>query len=150
MVTLNGKVVAKHDGLMYYTIGQRKGLDIGGLKDFDNSPWFVIGKNLEKNELIVGQGYENEMLYSTSCTATDLNEISIPLVEDKIYQAKFRYRDKDHPVKVKKYDNHIEVIFQEPIRACTPGQAVVFYDNELCLGGAIIENAFYNGVKRQY
>ena len=80
----------------------------------------------------------------------DLNEISIPLVEDKIYQAKFRYRDKDHPVKVKKYDNHIEVIFQEPIRACTPGQAVVFYDNELCLGGAIIENAYYNGVKRQY
>lgn len=150
MVTLDGKVVAKHDGLMYYTIGQRKGLDIGGLKDFDNSPWFVIGKNLEKNELIVGQGYENEMLYSTSCTATDLNEISIPLVEDKIYQAKFRYRDKDHPVKVKKYDNHIEVIFQEPIRACTPGQAVVFYDNELCLGGAIIENAYYNGVKRQY
>ena len=58
--------------------------------------------------------------------------------------------DNDHPVKVKKYDNHIEVIFQEPIRACTPGQAVVFYDNELCLGGAIIENAYYNGVKRQY
>lgn len=151
MVTIDGDVIARHDGLMYYTIGQRKGLDIGGLKNYDNSPWFVIGKDLEKNELIIGQGYENEMLYSTSCEASDLNEISIPLKEDKIYQAKFRYRDSDHPVKVKKLgDAKIEVTFLEPIRACTPGQAVVFYDGEICLGGAIIDNAYYKGIKRNY
>ncbi len=151
MVTMSGDVVARHDGLMYYTIGQRKGLDIGGLKNYDNSPWFVIGKNLEKNQLIVGQGYYNEFLYSTSCIASELNEIADPIEEDKVYQAKFRYRDSDHPVKVKKLeDNKIEVTFLEPIRACTPGQAVVFYDNDICMGGAIIDAAYSNGEKRMY
>ncbi len=151
MVTLDGKVVARHDGLMYYTIGQRKGLGIGGSNEYNNDAWFVLGKNLKKNELIVGQGIDNPYLYSDHCFAEDCNFIYDIPREDKVYQAKFRYRQSDINVKVKLLpDNKMEVIYLEPVRAVTPGQAVVLYDGEICLGGAIITDVYMKEEKRLY
>ena len=151
MVTLDGKVVARHDGLMYYTIGQRKGLGIGGSNEYKNDAWFVLGKNLKKNELIVGQGIDNPYLYSDHCFAEDCNFIYDIPEEGKIYQAKFRYRQNDINVKVKLLpDNKMEVIYLEPVRAVTPGQAVVLYDGEICLGGAIISDVYMKEEKRLY
>ena len=150
MVTLDHKILGKHDGLMYYTIGQRKGLGIGGLNEYDNDAWFVIGKNLKTSELLVGQGYYNPYLMSNRLIATDLNLIYDDLEENNTYGAKFRYRQQDVPVTVKKLaDNKIEV-FYEPTRAVTPGQAVVFYDGEVCLGGAIIDKVYMNEEERMY
>ncbi len=151
MMTLDGKFVMNHDGLMYYTIGQRKGLGIGGLDEFDKEPWFVIGKDIENNYLLVGQGFHNEYLYSTHCTATNLNWITDKLVEGKTYQAKFRYRAEDNNVTIKYLGNdEIKVIYEDRIRAVTPGQAVVFYDGEICLGGAIIDKVYNNDELRKY
>lgn len=151
MVTLDGKVVKRHDGLMYYTIGQRKGLDIGGSKEFGNESWFVLGKDLEKNELIIGQGINNPYLFSNSCTVSNLNFFNDKPIKGKIYQAKFRYREKDNLVKVKYLDNGLlEVDFLNPVRAVTPGQAFVIYNDEVCLGGGTIEEVFMDGVKRKY
>lgn len=151
MVTMSGEIVSRHDGLMYYTIGQRKGLGIGGSKDHDNDAWFVIGKNLEKNELIVGQGFNNPYLYSNHCFASDCNWIYEAPIEGKVYQAKFRYRQEDINVEVKLLeDNKMEVIYKDKVRAVTPGQAVVIYDGEICLGGAIITDVYMDDQKRMY
>ena len=131
MQTLDGEVVANHSGLMYYTIGQRKGLGIGGSKDGSNDPWFVIGKDLDNNVLYVGQGYENEHLYANTLEASDFF-----FTTDEEYpnefraMAQFRYRQEAVPVTVY-YDadnDEARVEFDEPARAITPGQAIVFYD----------------------
>lgn len=151
MVTSDGKVVAKHEGLMYYTIGQRKGLGIGGSHDFLNEPWFVIGKDLEKNELIIGQGEENKYLYSNRLYASECNWIYDKPLENKDYTAKFRYRQKDIPVRIKYIDNNkIEIIYNNTAKAVTPGQAAVIYDGEICLGGAIIDEVYMDLEKRRY
>lgn len=151
MVMLDGRIIGKHDGLMYYTIGQRKGLGIGGSNEFNNEPWFAIGKNLERNELIVGQGFHHPYLYSNHCYAEDANWIYDKPEPNKVYQAKFRYRQQDINVKVTLLDdNKIRVDYLENVRAVTPGQAVVIYDGEVCLGGAIISDVYYNDEKRQY
>lgn len=151
MVTLDGKVVGRHDGLMYYTIGQRKGLGIGGNHDFDNAAWFVCGKDLEKNQLLVGQGHDSEYLISNRCIATDCNWICDIPEDGKAYTAKFRYRSLDNPITLKKLDgNRIEVFYPEGVRAVTPGQAVVVYDGEVCLGGAIIDSVYMNQERRKY
>ena len=151
MVTLDGEIIGKHDGLMYYTIGQRKGLGIGGNNEFENAAWFVVGKNLEKNELIVGQGHDSNYLISNRCIASECNWIcDIPL-DDHPYTAKFRYRQIDNPVTIKKLpDNKIEVLYPIGVRAVTPGQAVVLYDGEICLGGAIIDEVYFNDERRMY
>lgn len=150
MVTTSGEVVAKHDGLMYYTIGQRKGLGIGGSKEHDNDAWFVIGKDLAKNELIVGQGFNNPYLLSNHCLAEDCNWIYDIPQEGRVYQAKFRYRQADIPVKVKLLENNMMEVYYDNVRAVTPGQAVVLYDGEVCLGGAIIAKVFFNDEERKY
>lgn len=140
METFDGKVMGRHDGLMYYTIGQRHGLGIGGSGD----PWFVIGKDLERNVLYVGQGFEHEMLYSDSIIATNVSWVSKDAI-GKSFEctAKFRYRQPDNKVRVEVLDeNTVKVIFHEPIRAVTPGQAVVFYKEEECLGGGTIDKVF--------
>ncbi|PLT34602.1 tRNA 2-thiouridine(34) synthase MnmA [Bacillus sp. V5-8f] len=148
MQTLDGEVMGKHDGLMYYTIGQRHGLGIGGSGD----PWFVVGKDLEKNILYVGQGFENEKLYSTSINAVNISWVADHAPSEEFTcTAKFRYRQADNKVTVRVKDGgNAEVIFDEPIRAVTPGQAVVFYDGEVCLGGGTIDDIFYNGNKLTY
>ena len=151
MVTVDGKVIGNHDGLMYYTIGQRKGLGIGGSNEYKSEAWFVCGKDLEKNELIVGQGHDSIYLESNWCTATDANWISYKPVAGNKYTAKFRYRQKDIDVTIEYKENN-EIIVRYPglCRAVTPGQAVVIYDGEICLGGAIIDKVFYNEERRKY
>ena len=151
MVTLDGKVIGEHDGLMYYTIGQRKGLGIGGSNEFKNEAWFVCGKDLEKNELIVGQGHDSKYLISNRCIASDVNWICDTPIEGKEYQAKFRYRQADNTVTIKYLDNNrIEVFYPAGVRAVTPGQAVVLYDGEVCLGGAIIDEVYFDLERRKY
>ncbi|MBQ6782611.1 MAG: tRNA 2-thiouridine(34) synthase MnmA [Acholeplasmatales bacterium] len=151
IVTMDSKIVGKHEGLMYYTIGQRKGLGIGGNNEFSDSPWFVLGKRLDKNELIVGQGNDNIYLISNHCYANNINWISDKPIEGKKYTAKFRYRQKDNDVKIEFInDDLIHVIYEQGVSSVTPGQAVVIYDGDICLGGGIIDSVYYNDKKRIY
>lgn len=150
MVTLDGKVIGEHDGLMYYTIGQRKGLKIGGLDGYDNEPWFVIGKNLAKNELYVGQGFYNPYLMSNRCIVEDMNFFN-PVKDEFDCTAKFRYRQEDNNVHVKKLENNLyEITYPQTVRAVTPGQACVLYDGEVCLGGGTIKEVYMDQDKRMY
>lgn len=139
MRTPAGEVKGKHEGLMYYTLGQRHGLGIGGAGE----PWFVVGKDLEKNVLIVGQGFENDHLYTDRLVASDLNWISGTALDPTFTcTAKFRYRQPDQKVTVHLRDGgHCEVVFDQPQRAVTPGQSVVFYQDNVCLGGGTIDQA---------
>ena len=147
MVDTNGNIVGTHDGVMYYTIGQRKGLGIGG----EGDAWFVIGKDITTNTLYVGQGVSQELLYANRAILTDVNFINGPLDENKIYTAKFRYRGTDIEVKVKYLDNNlVEVTSLTPVKAITPGQSCVFYDGEYCLGGGIIDKVYFNDELRKY
>ena len=153
MVTLDGEVKGEHAGLMYYTIGQRQGLGIGG-GGKTNDPCFVIGKDLSTNTLYVGQGFHHPNLYSDSLFATDLQ---FNTDEEKPNEfectAKFRYRQQDTKVRVVFQEDDktkAMVYFDEPVRAITPGQAVVFYDGDICLGGGIIDKAYMEGNERQY
>jgi tRNA-specific 2-thiouridylase len=148
METFDGEVKGSHEGLMYHTIGQRHGLGIGG----SGEPWFAIGKDLERNVLYVGQGFHHEKLYSDSITAVDVSWVSDreKPAEFKC-TAKFRYRQDDNKVTVRLLeDAQVEVIFDEPIRAITPGQAVVFYNGDECLGGGTIDKVFKNGEQLTY
>ncbi|WP_336805198.1 tRNA 2-thiouridine(34) synthase MnmA [Bacillus subtilis] len=148
METFDGKVVGYHDGLMYYTIGQRHGLGIGGNGD----PWFVIGKDLERNVLYVGQGFHQEKLYSDSLIAANVNWISKDSILNKFEcTAKFRYRQPDNKVTVELLRNSkVKVTFGEPLRAITPGQAVVFYQGDECLGGGTIDKVFRKNKQLTY
>ncbi|MDR1522160.1 MAG: tRNA 2-thiouridine(34) synthase MnmA [Streptococcaceae bacterium] len=145
--TFEGVKMGEHDGLMYYTIGQREGLGIGGKRALENGPWFVVGKDLLTNTLYVGQGIDHPALMSTSLDANDLYFT----IDDKIPSvftctAKFRYRQKDVKVEVTLHENkRATVNFAKPMRAITPGQAVVFYDGEECLGGGLIDAAYNQG-----
>lgn len=134
MVTPDGKIIGEHKGLMYYTIGQRKGLGIGGLGE----PWFVANKNLTTNELIVVQGHNNPMLLKKELIANQLNFALAPPPAGR-YTAKTRYRTIETNCTLSYIDNStLKLIFDEPQWAITPGQSVVIYDNQLCLGGGII------------
>ena len=151
MVTLDGKIIGKHDGLMYYTIGQRKGLGIGGSNEFEHAAWFVCGKDLEKNELLVGQGHDSSYLISNNAIASDCNWITDTPIEGKKYTAKFRYRQEDNEVTIQFLGNKkIKVLYPQGVRAVTPGQAVVIYDKEICMGGAIIDEVYFNEERRKY
>lgn len=142
--TLDEKVVGQHDGLMYYTIGQRRGLNLGGTHDGNGERWFVLKKDLEKNVLYVSQG-ECQELFSNGLYATDFNWIPEKPKEKEIECfAKFRYRQPDQAVKVTVLeDRKIKVDFKEKQRAITEGQFVVLYDkNGVCYGGGIIDKKF--------
>ncbi|MBU8905530.1 tRNA 2-thiouridine(34) synthase MnmA [Desertibacillus haloalkaliphilus] len=145
MKTLDGEVKGKHDGLMYYTLGQRQGLGIGGAGE----PWFVIGKDLKENVLLVGQGFHHSGLYSEGLIATDINWVTDEKRTEKFTcTAKFRYRQTDQPVRViPRANGEVEVLFEEPQRAITPGQAVVFYDGDECLGGGTIDTVIKERVR---
>lgn len=138
-----GETVGKHDGLMYYTLGQRQGLGIGGLKSHDNQPWYVADKDLENNILIVVQGHEHPLLHSQWLDAIDLHWVSghAPTVPFRC-TAKTRYRQQDAACTIESInDGHCHVSFEQPQWAVTPGQSVVFYKDEKCLGGGIIQQA---------
>lgn len=137
-----GEVKGRHDGLMYYTLGQRQGLGIGG--SGTGEPWFVADKDLERNILYVVQGDKHPRLYSTALTASGVNWIAgADKLPDGPFRctAKFRYRQADQGVTLtKRADGTVYVEFDEPQKAITPGQAVVFYQGEECLGGGAIES----------
>ena len=140
IVDEHGKRIGTHDGLMYYTLGQRRGLGIGGRSDGTGESWFVIGKDLKRNLLIVQQG-EHEELFSTDLEAEMVNWIADkPPAQSFRCTAKFRYRQPDQPVSVALNGTGGAVVtFDAPQRAVTPGQWVVFYDGEVCLGGGPID-----------
>ena len=135
----SGAVKGRHDGLMYYTLGQRQGLGIGG--SGTGEPWFVVDKDLRRNVLYVVQGEAHPSLYSAGLTATGINWIS-PALPGEPFRctAKFRYRQSDQGVTVTPLDGgQWRVDFDRPQKAITPGQAVVFYDGDACLGGGTID-----------
>ena len=142
IVNETGEVLGEHTGLMHYTIGQRKGIGIGGHKVYGTEPWFVIGKDLEKNTLLVGQGYHHPLLYGTHAKASSLNWIADDFEGSRTCHAKFRHRQTDLAVKITQEEDHLRVDFLEPSRAVTPGQAVVFYQGDRCLGGAFIDEVY--------
>lgn len=137
--TVDGKVIGKHKGLIHYTYGQRRGIGIGGVGN--GEPWFVAGKNIEKNILYVVQGENNIALFTKSLYATDMKWITDIHKDPFKCTAKFRYRQNDIPVEVYSDGNGIKIIFDEPVKAVTPGQVAVLYDGDICLGGAIIKTA---------
>ncbi len=140
-----GRVLGRHVGSMYYTIGQRRGLGIGGIHGEEAKGWFIVKKDVKKNILYVASGDENEYLLSDSCTVTNLNWITDKPKEGQHFYAKFRYRQKDNGVTIHLLnDDKIELIFDEPYKAVTPGQAAVLYDGEICLGGGLIEHTYMN------
>jgi len=134
--TITGDVVGQHDGLMFYTIGQRKGLGVGGKKHSLEAPWYVVAKDLTRNVLIVAQG-EHSTLYASELIAKDIHWIISPSSQ-RLY-AKTRYRQRDQACMIYGIDEHsYRVVFDKPQRAITPGQSVVFYDGDVCLGGGVI------------
>ncbi len=143
IVTPDDKVIGEHSGLMYYTLGQRQGLGIGGLKDFNDDPWFVVDKDLNNNRLIVGQGHNHPLLLKIRLQASQLDWVSNHApINDFTCKAKIRYRQSDQSCSVTMIDEtHCEVVFDELQRAITPGQSIVFYDDNVCLGGGIIDSA---------
>ena len=135
MVTPEGKIVGKHIGLTFYTIGQRKGLGIGGAGE----PWFVAGKNLARNELIVVQGHDAPLLYSGSLKMNQLSWTLPTKPATGRYTCKTRYRMADAPCELRYLDDgSAELIFAAPQWAVTPGQSAVLYDGDVCLGGGVI------------
>lgn len=139
--TPDGQVIGEHSGLMYYTIGQRQGLGIGGVPGADESPWFVAEKDLERNVLIAVQG-NHPLLYKKSLEASQVHWINgEPPAEHFRCMAKTRYRQPDQACEVSVNGDRLSVRFDEPQRAITPGQSLVLYDGDICLGGAVIEQA---------
>ena len=141
IVSINGEKIGKHDGIMYYTIGQRKGIGIGGGATNDSGAWYVLNKDTINNELIVGQGHDHSALYHKRLKASNPHWISKKAPEKDSLHAKIRYRANDMPCKIIDLDtDNLEVEFEYPCFAIAPGQSIVFYDKDICLGGAIIES----------
>lgn len=137
-----GKVIGSHQGLMYYTLGQREGIGIGGQKDAAEAPWYVVQKDVARNVLVIGQGHEHPLMMSR-CLRTDAvdwvtGEPALPLA----CHAKTRYRQPDQACTVTRDGDGYVVEFAQPQRAVTPGQSVVFYLGEVCLGGGVIASTW--------
>ncbi|HDR1564508.1 TPA: tRNA 2-thiouridine(34) synthase MnmA, partial [Pasteurella multocida] len=139
--TVEGKVVGRHDGLMYHTLGQRKGLGIGGVKGMGEDPFYVVEKDLVNNVLVVAQGHDNSALLSSGLIASQLHWVDRqPIRQPVRCTVKTRYRQEDIPCEIQPInDETIRVVFDEPQIAVTPGQSAVFYQGEICLGGGVIE-----------
>ena len=143
IMTLDGKVVGKHEGAMFYTLGQRRGLNIGGKSGGTGERWFVIDKDIKKNIVYVSQG-EDTKLFSKGLVAIKMNWIpNEPKTKKFECWAKFRYRQPDQKVSVEIRENDVLVTFAEPQRAVTPGQFVVFYTETECLGGGTINELIF-------
>ena len=142
IIDTEGNVIGRHAGLMYYTLGQRQGLGIGGLKDSGADPWFVVDKDLERNQLIAGQGHHHERLLNSQLIASQLDWVAGEAPADEFTaKAKIRYRQAEQACRVRRLDNkQWAVCFDEPQRAIAPGQSVVFYQDDVCLGGGIIDS----------
>ena len=146
MQTLDGKVLGEHNGLMYYTIGQRKGIGLGG----SGEAFFVLGKDVKNNVLLIGRGSNQEYLYSNRAIITDMNWINSDKI-DRECTVKFRYRSKDVDCSIKWLsEDTLEVSYPNLAKAVTPGQAAVFYDGDIVLGGGTINEVFMDESKRRY
>ena len=143
IVTPDGQVIGQHNGLMYYTIGQRQGLGIGGVRDALPEPWFVLAKDHQRNQLIAGQSPHEHLMLDHQLLATSPSWVAgEPPATQFECQAKIRYRQADQDCQVSiNQDGTLTVRFDQAQRAITPGQSVVFYDQDECLGGAIIESS---------
>ena len=141
--TPDGKVIGKHQGLMYHTIGQRQGLGIGGLAEFGDEPWYVAEKDLKRNVLIAVQGKHHPLLFSRGLVSGPVDWVAgEPPAQKFRCKAKTRYRQPDQDCEVTVIDGGVKVIFDDAQRAVTPGQSVVFYQGEVCLGGGVIEQTW--------
>ncbi len=140
IVSVHGEIIGEHNGLMYYTIGQRQGLGIGGLANYDDRPWFVAEKDLSNNRLVVVQGTDNPALFKSALIAGQLNWLrKVPTDGAQLY-AKTRYRQVAQACTLTyRDDGRLAVCFETPQRALTLGQYAVFYDQNECLGGGVIE-----------
>jgi len=137
LITLDGRVVGSHQGVMYFTRGQRHGLGIGG----QGAPWYVAGKEVSTNQITVVQGHQHPALLNTTLVASEINWISgekpeLPLT----CRAKTRYRQQEQPCTVTQQEGALKVVFESPQWAITPGQSVVFYHQDECLGGGVIKS----------
>lgn len=140
--TPDGHTLGRHQGLMYYTLGQRQGLGIGGVKGYEGATWYVADKDLDNNILIVVDSHDHPLLYSRQLTAIDLHWVAgeVPPLPYRC-TARTRYRQQDTACTIEQLDaENYQVIFDEPQWAITPGQSVVFYQQEICLGGGIIQD----------
>jgi tRNA-specific 2-thiouridylase len=147
MLTPEGERIGEHLGLMYYTLGQRQGLGIGGRADGDGRPWFVADKRLGDNVLVVVQGGEHPLLRRDTLSSRELTWISrdAPAPGTRL-SAKIRYRQTDQSCRILRLGrNRCVVGFEQPQRAVTPGQSIVFYDQAVCLGGGVIQTAWNRG-----
>lgn len=146
--TTEGKIIGKHHGLMFYTLGQRQGLGIGGKKDSSTAPWYVIDKDMTRQVLIVGQSHDHPKLFSRILKCQQLHWVS-GYASGMSFRcaAKTRYRQMDSPCLVEKINaDECRAIFEQPQWAVTPGQSVVFYDDAICLGGGVITERIYDVV----
>lgn len=144
ITTIDDEKIGVHNGLMYYTLGQRKGLGIGGLKETVEEPWYVVDKQLDSNKLIVAQGHNHPAMFHDTLEASQMNWISgkQPGNEAQL-TAKIRYRQQDQHCSLQRLDDDLyRVSFEQAQRAITPGQSVVLYEDEICLGGGVIETMY--------
>lgn len=139
IIDTDGNPVGQHTGVMFYTLGQRQGLGIGGVKDRPDEPWYVVEKKVDENVLVVAQGNEHPALYSRSLTCHDIAWIAGTAPTKAQLSAKTRYRQSDQTCQVITTDEGYRVEFDQPQRSVTPGQWVCLYDGDICLGGGIIE-----------
>lgn len=141
MQTPEGQIVAEHQGLMYYTLGQRQGLGIGGVAGKNEDPWYVLAKDMDNNRLIVGQGHNHPMMFHQQLEACSLSWVKgSPLSHPLHCKAKTRYRQQDQDCQITPIDDdRCQVYFPQAQRAMTPGQSIVFYQGNECLGGGIID-----------
>jgi len=140
IIDQDGQFIKHHEGLAFYTMGQRKGLEIGGGFGESGEPWFVADKRIENNELVVVQG-DHALLYHKALSASDAHWIGNPPILPLACTAKIRYRQQSQACTIDQDDNgQLRVVFDQSQRAVTPGQSIVFYDHDVCLGGAIIES----------
>lgn len=140
------KVLGEHEGVYYYTIGQRKGLGIGGVKGLESHGFFVCKKDVKNNILYVANDKEDEHLLSDEAIISSMNYFNEKIADGEHLMVKFRYRQDDRGVKCYNLENgDVRLVFDEPYKAVTPGQACVFYKGEECVGGGLIENVFYKG-----
>ena len=139
--TPEGQVIGRHQGLMYYTIGQRQGLGIGGVKGSSEAPWFVATKDLKKNVLIAVQGHDHPLLFSSQLEAEQLHWTTGQAPDSRLRcQARCRHRQPLQDCEVSISGDRMKVVFDQPQRAITPGQSVVLYQGQECLGGGIIRS----------
>ncbi|MFK7855179.1 MAG: tRNA 2-thiouridine(34) synthase MnmA [Granulosicoccus sp.] len=142
IITETDDIIGRHNGLMFYTLGQRQGLGIGGSSTSTDEPWYVLAKDLDSNQLIVGQGHDHPTLFRKTLNAHDVHWVGEGAPSRSfVCTAKVRYRQQDQRAKVTvNQDQTLSIEFDEPVRAATPGQSLVLYDGAACLGGAVISD----------